>query len=148
MYRTNARFSLLSTGSFCSVKVSYLTVMCSDISSVGLGDIYLEPEVIVGLDLVVFPVLFLTGFTFLSCFLQKTALVLYKALSPKGSTMLELLVEKFKKTDVVPEQDEGDESKLSERFMDEGEDEIVNAETKSASEISLEQKNVDGASGS
>jgi hypothetical protein len=42
-------------------------------TSVGLGDIYLEPEVIVGQDLIVFPLLFLTGFTLLSAFLGKFA---------------------------------------------------------------------------
>jgi hypothetical protein len=42
-------------------------------TTVGLGDIYLEPEVIQARDLVTFPLLFLVGFVFLSSFLGKFA---------------------------------------------------------------------------
>ncbi|KAL7557515.1 hypothetical protein ACA910_005269 [Epithemia clementina (nom. ined.)] len=40
-------------------------------TTVGLGDFFLEPEVIVGIDLLYFPLLILMGFTFLSAFLGK-----------------------------------------------------------------------------
>ena len=40
-------------------------------TTVGLGDIFLEPEGITGKDLLVFPPLFLVGFTLLSAFLSK-----------------------------------------------------------------------------
>jgi hypothetical protein len=42
-------------------------------TTVGLGDIFLEPEVIQTRDLVTFPLLFLVGFVFLSSFLGKFA---------------------------------------------------------------------------
>jgi hypothetical protein len=42
-------------------------------TTVGLGDIFLEPEVIQARDLVTFPLLFLVGFVFLSSFLGKFA---------------------------------------------------------------------------
>jgi hypothetical protein len=38
---------------------------------VGLGDIFLEPEVMEGKDLFIFPPLFLTGFVFFSAFLGR-----------------------------------------------------------------------------
>ena len=40
-------------------------------TTVGLGDIFLEPEVIVGIDLLYFPLIILVGFTFLAAFLGK-----------------------------------------------------------------------------
>jgi hypothetical protein len=40
-------------------------------TTVGLGDFYLEPEVVTGFDLVYFPIIILIGFTFLSAFLAK-----------------------------------------------------------------------------
>eukprot|EP00522_Entomoneis_paludosa_P010230 CAMPEP_0172440536 /NCGR_PEP_ID=MMETSP1065-20121228/1163_1 /TAXON_ID=265537 /ORGANISM="Amphiprora paludosa, Strain CCMP125" /LENGTH=536 /DNA_ID=CAMNT_0013189429 /DNA_START=88 /DNA_END=1698 /DNA_ORIENTATION=- len=54
---------------------SYITT-----TTVGLGDIFLEPEVIVGIDLLYFPLLFLVGFTLLSAFVSKLATLIAKHL--------------------------------------------------------------------
>ena len=42
-------------------------------TTVGLGDFFLEPEVVTGMDLLTYPLLFLVGFTLLSAFLGKFA---------------------------------------------------------------------------
>lgn len=46
-------------------------------TTVGLGDIYLEPEVIISVDLAFFPILFLVGFSFFSAFLSQLVEALY-----------------------------------------------------------------------
>lgn len=40
-------------------------------TTVGLGDIFLEPDVMLGIDLLYFPIIFLVGFNLLSAFLNK-----------------------------------------------------------------------------
>jgi hypothetical protein len=42
-------------------------------TTVGLGDIFIEPETMQSRDLLIFPLLFLVGFVFLSSFLGKFA---------------------------------------------------------------------------
>lgn len=70
-------------------------------TTVGLGDIYLEPEVIISSDLVLFPLLFLIGFTLASAFLAKLS-ELVMAIVPDGrKDFLTSLVDRLQKTNVV-----------------------------------------------
>jgi hypothetical protein len=63
----------------------------------GLGDIFFEPEVITGGDLVAFSLLFLVGFVYMSAFLGKCADFLSPSMSKK-KPIFELLVERFSAT--------------------------------------------------
>jgi hypothetical protein len=64
-------------------------------TSIGLGDIYLEPEVIIGQDLIVFPLLFLTGFTFLSAFLGKFSEALVALLKGNKKGLVDSLLDQI-----------------------------------------------------
>lgn len=64
-------------------------------TTIGLGDIYLEPEVIVGEDLIVFPLLFLTGFTFLSAFLGKFSEALVVTLKGNQKGLVDSLLDQI-----------------------------------------------------
>lgn len=76
-------WSLLIAATIQAWKIKYLRVDFSfaegywfafiSTTTVGFGDVYLEPEVIVGGDLLVFPLLLLFGFVYLSAFLGKLA---------------------------------------------------------------------------
>lgn len=65
-------------------------------SQVGLGDIFLEPEVILGQDLFYFPILFLIGFTFLAAFLAKFALLVMSVLHRSRKGYVESILERLK----------------------------------------------------
>mmetsp|Transcript_8521 Transcript_8521/g.23576 ORF Transcript_8521/g.23576 Transcript_8521/m.23576 type:complete len:564 (-) Transcript_8521:23-1714(-) len=62
-------------------------------TTVGLGDIFLEPEGITGSDVVIFPFMFLIGFTFLSAFLGKFAEFLSTILSGKQKSFVDTLLD-------------------------------------------------------
>jgi hypothetical protein len=69
-------------------------------TTVGLGDIYLEPEVIQARDLVTFPLLFLVGFVFLSSFLGKFADMALHVYSSGGrKRIIDVLLERIKVLD-------------------------------------------------
>ena len=68
-------------------------------TTVGLGDIYLEPEVFRNTDLVTFPVLFLTGFTLFSAFIGKLVEAVSSGMgSNKKKTLLDALEREMKRT--------------------------------------------------
>lgn len=70
-------------------------------TTIGLGDIFLEPEVIVARDLLVFPFSFLVGFTFLSAFLGKLAEAMSNLYWTKNRPMLvESMLGRLKKTEL------------------------------------------------
>jgi Ion channel len=66
-------------------------------TTVGLGDVVLQPEVIVGRDLVVFPLIFLIGFVFLSAFIGKIMDAVNVVFGGK-TTLLETLVAQMDST--------------------------------------------------
>jgi hypothetical protein len=69
-------------------------------TTVGLGDIFLEPEVIQARDLVTFPLLFLVGFVFLSSFLGKfSEQVLHTYGSGGRKRVIDVLMERIKELD-------------------------------------------------
>jgi hypothetical protein len=69
-------------------------------TTVGLGDIFLEPEVIQARDLVTFPLLFLVGFVFLSSFLGKFAEQALHMYSSGGrKRVIDVLLERIKVLD-------------------------------------------------
>jgi hypothetical protein len=80
-------------------------------TTVGLGDIFLEPEVIQARDLVTFPLLFLVGFVLLSSFLGKfseQALHMYGSVGRKR--IIDVLLERIK---VLDGQDGGNDGTSS-----------------------------------
>ena len=88
-------------------------------TTVGLGDFYLEPEVILPHDLIVFPLLFLNGFVYFAAFLSKFAEFCSGFISNNGKkTLMQSLKERF---DHSPEDEENeidsssDKNKSSER---------------------------------
>jgi hypothetical protein len=68
-------------------------------TTVGLGDIFLEPETIQSRDLLIFPLLLLVGFLFLSSFLGKFAesLDMHEAVGRKR--VIDVLLERIKALD-------------------------------------------------
>lgn len=72
-------------------------------TTVGLGDIILEPEVIVEVDLVIFPLLFLLGFVILSSFLGKLAAAIGHSARRRRRNVVDALLGKVKDTQVVPD---------------------------------------------
>jgi hypothetical protein len=69
-------------------------------TTVGLGDIFLEPEVIQSRDLATFPLLFLVGFVFLSSFLGKFAeMALHMYSSGGRRRVIDVLMERIKVLD-------------------------------------------------
>jgi hypothetical protein len=69
-------------------------------TTVGLGDIFLEPEVIQTRDLIVFPLLFLVGFVYLSSFLGKFAeLALHMHKRGGRKRVIDVLLERIKELD-------------------------------------------------
>lgn len=68
-------------------------------TTVGLGDIYLEPEVFRSTDLVTFPILFLTGFTLFSAFIGKLIEAVTAGMwSSKKKSILDALEREMKRT--------------------------------------------------
>lgn len=63
-------------------------------TTVGLGDFYLDPEVLIWGDLIVFPLLFLFGFVLLGMFLTKLSDLLFTASDPRTSTPLSVRLER------------------------------------------------------
>ena len=74
-------------------------------TTVGLGDVFLEPEVIRGEDLVVFPLLFLVGFVYFAAFLAKFAELLLSGGYGSSSRrkLFQSLMDKFATTDLTEE---------------------------------------------
>jgi hypothetical protein len=69
-------------------------------TTVGLGDIFLEPETIQSRDLVTFPLLFLVGFVYLSSFLGKFAeLALHMHEMVGRKRVIDVLLERMKELD-------------------------------------------------
>ena len=67
-------FFISSHRTLCSPMLLLIsTIIDISTTTVGLGDYYLEHGVIVGYDLLVWPLLFLFGFVLLSSFLTKVA---------------------------------------------------------------------------
>ena len=60
-----------------------------------MGDIYLEPEVIRGEDLMVFPLLMLVGFVYFAAFLGKFAEFISLVVSNSKKTLFESLMERL-----------------------------------------------------
>ena len=69
-------------------------------TTIGFGDITLEPEVFLGRDMITFPILFLVAFVLVAAFLENFALLLRSFI--KGETLVEDLVGKIPDTDVLP----------------------------------------------
>jgi hypothetical protein len=66
-------------------------------TTVGLGDIFLEPDTIQSRDLIIFPLLFLVGFVFLASFLGKFAeLALQKRKMGGRKRVIDVLLERIK----------------------------------------------------
>jgi hypothetical protein len=65
-------------------------------TTIGLGDIFLEPEVFVTEDLFYFPLSFLVGFTFLSAFLGNLAAIFVSTQRRKG--FYESMLDRFETT--------------------------------------------------
>ena len=63
-------------------------------TTVGFGDYYLEPEVIVGVDCIVFPIIFLLGFSVLASFLTKLSRLVTRPFQDRPS-----LTEHFRTSD-------------------------------------------------
>jgi len=61
-------------------------------TTIGLGDVYLEPHVIIGSDLLYFPMLLLAGFVFLAAFLGKLRDLVMSLLKSKHATFTESLL--------------------------------------------------------
>jgi len=76
-------------------------------TTVGLGDIHLEPEVFVRSDLIVFPLLFLLGFVYLSAFFGHFS-KLYFRLVGRGEnySVVDALVARFPEVDVYAKRPE------------------------------------------
>jgi Ion channel len=60
-------------------------------TTIGLGDFYLEPEVITGRDLLSFPLVILIGFVFFSAFLGKIGELFAKTDELPGQTLQDRL---------------------------------------------------------
>jgi hypothetical protein len=72
-------------------------------TTVGLGDVFLEPEVIRGDDLIVFPPLFLIGFVFFAAFLRKFAeMVLFALAKENKKTLIQSLLSRLESTNGLP----------------------------------------------
>jgi hypothetical protein len=69
-------------------------------TTVGLGDIFIEPETMQSRDLLIFPLLFLVGFVFLSSFLGKFAdLALHMHEMVGRKRAIDVLLESLKELD-------------------------------------------------
>ena len=69
-------------------------------TTVGLGDIYLEPEVFVLSDLFTFPILFLLGFVYLAAFFGHLSTALALRLGTgENESVVEALVSRFSETE-------------------------------------------------
>ncbi|KAL7577683.1 hypothetical protein ACA910_015194 [Epithemia clementina (nom. ined.)] len=75
-----------------SMKDSYWFSYIST-TSVGLGDFYLEPEGIINVDLIIFPLLFLVGFMYLSAFLGKLAELILSFVQKHRKSFIETLLD-------------------------------------------------------
>ena len=62
-------------------------------TTVGFGDFYLEPEGIIGSDLVVFPLLFLIGFMYVAAFIGKLAELIMSLLRKNRKSFVDSLLE-------------------------------------------------------
>lgn len=74
-------------------------------TTVGLGDYILTPEVLVRRDLLVYPVLFLIGFTFFSAFIGKLAEMLGKPIAAKAQGLLDSFKKESNKPNEEPVND-------------------------------------------
>lgn len=64
-------------------------------TTVGLGDFFLEPEVVTGMDLLTYPLMFLIGFTLLSAFLGKFAEFFMELAVGGNRTLVESLISRI-----------------------------------------------------
>uniref|UniRef100_A0A7S2YM95 Potassium channel domain-containing protein n=1 Tax=Entomoneis paludosa TaxID=265537 RepID=A0A7S2YM95_9STRA len=88
-------------------------------TTIGLGDVYLEPHVIIGSDLLYFPIMMLTGFVFLAAFLGKFRDLVMYVLKSKRATFIESLLMQMQRN----EDDDGARTRMAGRmFVTEGHD--------------------------
>jgi hypothetical protein len=93
------------------------------ITTVGLGDFFLQPEIMFLRDVFRFSVLFLTGFVFLSTFLGKFGDLLGHTFSDSGGTLKER-VRKAHLLSMQPDDDDDDDDE-----SEEGDNDRTNVET-------------------
>lgn len=84
-------------------------------TTIGLGDVYLEPNVIIGSDLLYFPIMMLTGFVFLAAFLGKVRDLIVTLLKRKRATFIESLLMQMQRNKEV--HDHGKRTRMAGRIF-------------------------------